>query len=285
MVYQGYDPDYFEKPAIITVATTGGFHGKEANPDLPEQPEEIAEDVRKCEEAGASIVHLHARDEDGVPTKDVGYFQEIRDRIDEACDDILVNFTSAGDVFTVDECMAPLLETEPRPDLAALDMGPMNVSDTAFTAEQPRAHIQKRAELLGEHGIKPELELFHPGQVSEVHNLIEKDLLEPPYFCQIIFGMQTGAIANPGNVLNFVENLPEPCEWECMAIGRHQLPLTTLSLVLGGHVRVGLEDNIFYDRGELATNVSLVERTSRIASELNRSVATPDQARELLGTK
>lgn len=282
MAYEGYDPDYFEKKAILSVATTGGFQGKEANPNHAEQPEEIAKDVAACEEAGASIVHIHARDEDGNPTKDLDRFQEIRDLIDEHCEDIVVNFTTGGVGFSREERIRPIVETDPRPDIGTIDLGPMSFGQNTETSH-PREEHEEYAETMREHGVKPELEIFHPGQLTELNNLLEKDLLESPPWCTIIFGMQTGTIPHPQNVTNFVENLPDGAEWSLLAIGKHQLPLTTMGLVMGGHVRVGMEDNIYYAPGELTeSNAQLVRRAARIADELQRPLATPDEAREIL---
>ncbi|SFK68886.1 3-keto-5-aminohexanoate cleavage enzyme [Halogranum rubrum] len=283
MPYQGYS-DYFEKKLIISVATTGGHHGKEANPNLPEQPEEIARDVAACEAAGASMVHIHARDENGEGTKDVARFQAIRDAIEEHCDDILVNFTTGGGgIWSREERIAPILQTEPRPDLATVDLGPVNFGQTR-TAVNTREQNEEYAQRMLDTGVKPELELFNPGHIPEMEHLIEEELLEPPYWCTAIFGMQNGTPALPRNVINFADNLPESSEWQALALGRHQLPLTTMAIAMGGHVRVGMEDNIYYRKGELAeSNAQLVERTARIADELNRPIASPAETREILG--
>ena len=283
MPYQGYS-DYFDKKLIISVATTGGHHGKEANPNLPEQPEEIARDVAACEEAGASMVHIHARDDDGNGTKEVARFQAIRDAIDDHCEDIIVNFTTGGGgIWSREERIAPVLETEPRPELATVDLGPINFGQTR-TAVNTREQNEEYAEAMLDAGVKPELELFNPGHIPEMEHLIDLDLLEPPYWCTTIFGMQNGMPAAPRNVINFADNLPEESEWQALALGRHQLPLTTTAIAMGGHVRVGMEDNIYYRKGELAeSNAQLVERTARIADELERPVATPTETREILG--
>ncbi|WP_267643375.1 3-keto-5-aminohexanoate cleavage protein [Haloarchaeobius amylolyticus] len=282
MPYSGYS-DYFEKKLIISVATTGGHQGKEANPNLPEQPEEIAQDLAACEEAGASIVHLHARDEEGENTKDVARFQEMRDYIDEYCDDILVNFTTGGGgIYPREERIAPVLETDPRPELATIDLGPINFGQTR-TAENTREQNEEYAERMRDAGVKPELELFNPGQIPEAQHLIEEDLLDAPYWATVIFGMQNGMPPGPRNLINFVDNLPEPVEWQALAVGKHQLPMTTAAITMGGHVRVGMEDNVYYRKGELAeSNAQLVRRTARIADELERPIASPAEAREML---
>ncbi len=281
MVYEGYQ-DYFEKPVIISVAPTGGMHGKEANPNLPEQPEEIVEDVAACREAGASIVHVHAREEDGSGTHDPERFQAVVDRIREECPDMLINFTTGGSDLG-DHRLRPVLEVEPSPDLATVDLGPLNVSGDSIS-ENTRVQDERYAEKMRECGVKPELEVFGPGHLTESYNLIEQDLVEPPYWHTLILGMQTGTVPHPRNLQNMVDNLPEDSEWQVMAIGRHQLPLTTLGIVLGGHVRVGMEDNVYYRYGELAeSNAQLVERAADIANRLERPIASPDETREILG--
>lgn len=281
MVYEGFG-DYFEKKVIISVATTGGLHGKEANPNLPEQPDEVVKDLKACEEAGASIVHLHARDSNGEQTKDVGRFQELRDAIDEECDDILVNFTTGGPTSAEDR-LRPILEVDPRPEIASIDVGPLNFGkDTVRTYN--RGINEDYATRMTEAGVKPELEVFHPGHFTEVNHLVEGGYLEKPYWLTLILGMQTGTIPHPRNLINLVDNIPEDTEWQCLAVGKYQLPLTTMGMVMGGHIRVGMEDNIYYKRGELAeSNEQLVRRSVRIAEELERPVATTDEAREILG--
>jgi len=281
MTYGGYE-DYFEKDVIVTVATTGGLHGKEANPNLPEQPEEVVADLKECREAGASVVHLHARDEDGNDTKDVSRFQELRDRINEEIPDMIVCFTSGG-AQSREERIRPVVETDPTPDLGTIDLGPMNFGESR-TAVNPREQNVEFARRMRENGVKPELEVFHHGQFTEMEHLIDQGLLDQPYWCTLILGMQTGAPAHPRNLINYADSLPEGSEWQCLAIGRHQLPLTTMAMAMGAHVRVGMEDNVYFRKGELVeSNAQLVGRTVRIADELDRPVATPDRAREIMG--
>ena len=283
MPYEGFE-DYFEKKLIISVATTGGLHGKKANPNLPTQPDEVAKDLKACEDAGASMVHLHARDENHEDTKDVERFQLLLDAIDDHCDDIIVNFTTGGGgIYSREERIAPVLETDPRPEVATIDVGPMNFGQTR-TAINPREMSEEYAERMREAGVKPELELFNQGHIPEMENLIEKELLDAPYWASVILGMQTGTPPHPRNLVNFVDNLPENTEWQALAVGRYQLPLTTMAMTMGGHVRVGMEDNVYYRKGELAeSNAQLVRRTARIADELERPIASPAETRELLG--
>jgi len=282
MAYSGYE-DYFDRKLIISVATTGGHQGKEANPNLPTQPVEVAKDVAACEEAGASIVHLHARDERGEKTKSVARYQELRDVINDYCDDIIVNFTTGGGgIYSQQERIAPVLEVDPRPEMATIDLGPINFGQTR-TAENTREQSEEYAARMRKAGVKPELELFNPGHIPEAEHLIKKGLLAEPYWATVIFGMQNGMPANPQNLKTFVDNLPEPVEWQCLAVGKHQLPMTTAAITMGGHVRVGMEDNVYYRKGELAeSNAQLVSRTARIADELERPIASPSETREIL---
>ena len=280
MVYEGYQKDYFEKEVIITVAVTGEAHGRETNPNLPLSPEEIAQDIRACEKAGASIAHIHARNEEGKPTHDVERFREVHDTVQSHCDDIILNMTSGGHKFSREERINPVLEIQP--EIASLDLGPLNGGQTRSSIK-PRVEHEEYAEKMRENGVKPEIELFHPGQLTELSNLIDKGLLASPYYCNIIFGMQTATVPHPRNFVNFVDNLPAETEWTCMAIGRHQLPMTTLGLIHGGHVRVGMEDNVYYRKGQLAqSNAQLVKRVVDLAETLERPVASPAQAREML---
>ncbi|MGM0590113.1 MAG: 3-keto-5-aminohexanoate cleavage protein [Halobacteriota archaeon] len=281
MVYNGFQ-DYFDKPVILSVATTGGLHGKDANENLPEQPEEVAADVAKCEEAGASIVHLHARDVDGNDTKSVERFQMVCDAIHDATDDMIINFTTGGPQPREDR-IAPILECDPGPEVATIDVGPLNFGKETVR-KYCRGQNEEFATQMRDAGVKPELEVFNPGHFTEVNHLVEEGYLDTPYWLTLILGMQTGTIPTPRNLLNLVDNIPDEAEWQCLAVGRYQLPLTTMAMTLGGHIRVGMEDNIYYRKGEKAqSNAQLVERAARIANEIERPIASSDEAREILG--
>ena len=274
--------DYLDgDPLIITVAPTGGVHGKEAHPDLPETPDEIAEATAECVDAGASIVHVHAREDDGERSYERERFQEIDDAIRARTDDVVIQHTTGGTAVPTD-LRAESLRTDPQPEMASLDMGPLN-RYAHLTSENTRATIDALAEEMADRSIVPEMEVFNGGHLNEVYRLIEKDLLEEPYYVNLIFGGGTLTIPHPRNFVNLVENLPEGAIFNTLATGRHQLPFAAMGIVLGGHVRVGLEDNLYYRQGELATNAQLVERVVDLAELLGRPVAMPEQAREILG--
>ena len=276
MSYEEYLND---RSVILTVAPTGGVHGKDKNPNLPEQPEEIAEQVAACEELGASICHLHARDEHGE--NDASRLQEVNDAVRERCDDIVIQNTTGGQ--GVYEARVQGIRTDPTPDMASLDMGPFNRGQHIIT-EHTRNNIDSLAAEMREKGIKPELECFNNGHINEAYRLIERGAIDEPYYFNLVFGHGTFTPPTPENVLNLVSNLPENAEFNLLAVGRHQLPLTTLSMILGGHVRVGMEDNLYYRKGEPAqSNAQLVERTAQIADLLDADLATPAETRERLG--
>ena len=274
-----YDDYLAGENVIITVATTGAVHGKDANPNLPEQPAEIAADVRRCEELGASIVHLHGRDAHGE--NDASRLQAVNDAVRARCDDIIIQNTTGGQA-PYDERVEGI-RTDPPPEMASLDMGPFNRGQHIIT-EHNRHNIESLAREMREKGIKPELEVFNNGHLNEAHRLIETGLLEEPYYINLIFGTGTFSMPTPENVLSLVRDLPDSAEFNLLATGEHQLPLTTLAAILGGHVRVGMEDNLYYREGEPAqSNAQLVERTARILRRLDREIATPAEARDILG--
>lgn len=283
MTYQ----DYLDRrPVIVTAALTGGIHGKEVHPGLPETPEEIGRAAAECREAGASIVHVHARRENGERAFSADRFQAIDDAIRDRTEDLIVQHSTGGTGVPL-AVRRGGLRTDPPPEMASLDMGPVNRYEH-LTSENTRATVRSLAREMTERGIKPEFEAFNNGHLNEVLGLLDEEPpgeapADPPYV-NLIFGPGTLSPPSPRSLLNMIEDLPAGAEFNVLGFGRHQVPLTTTGLLLGGHVRVGLEDNLFYRAGEHAeSNAKLVERTIRIASELGRPVATPDEARDILG--
>ncbi|MGC2775484.1 MAG: 3-keto-5-aminohexanoate cleavage protein [Bradyrhizobium sp.] len=269
---------------IITAALTGGFHGKEANPALPETPDEIAQAAYDCWQAGASIIHMHARDRNGRPTADPQVYAEILDKVRSRCDAITQVSTGGGPGLTPDERIRAI---EVGPEMASLNMGTLVrtrfAENTMFLNTRPQ--IQSYAQAMLDRGIKPELEVYGHSMMVDVEILIRKDLLKKPYYINFVLGMShQGALpAEPRHLLSLIEYLPAGAIFNVSGLGAGQLPLTTLSMLLGGHSRVGLEDNVYYAKGELARdNAQLVERTVRIARELGRDIASPKEARDIL---
>lgn len=279
MSYKAY---LANEPLIVTAALTGGVHGKEANPNIPETPEEIGRAAGAVEQAGASMVHVHARQPNGERTFTSNRFQEIDDAIARYADDIIIQHSTGGTGVPGEERHLPL-RTDPPPEMASLDMGPLNRYDH-LTSENTRGLVNSLHAEMVDRGIKPELEVFNDGHLNEVHGLLDRRNLADPVYVTLIFGPGTLTRPRPQNFLNAIDNLPDGALFNTLGFGRHQLPFATMGILFGGHVRVGLEDNIYYRKGELAKgNSQLVERVVNLAEQLGRDVATPTQAREILG--
>jgi 3-keto-5-aminohexanoate cleavage enzyme len=275
------------RKVIITAALNGAFATKDVNPNVPEQPDEIARAARECADAGAAIVHIHARDEQGRPCGTRAKFEEILAAVRGASSEVIVNFsTSGGTDLTVEERAACL---DADPEMASLNMGTL-MRQSGPNAGEPflnmTADIEAWAAKMKAMRIKPEMECYSQSMYRDVRNLIAKGLVGPPYYVNIVLGMQhQGAVeASPDMLVSMERFLPEGAYFNVTATGASQLPLTTMGMIMGGTVRVGLEDNIYYRKGEPAnSNAQLVERTVRVARELTLEPATPDEARAILG--
>ena len=269
---------------IITAALTGGFHGKEANPNLPITPDEIVEAAYACWQAGAAIVHLHARDSAGKPTCDPRTYCEIVEKVKARCNVVTQVSTGAGPEVSVEE---RLRAVEAGAEMASLNMGTMvrtRFNENSFFLNT-RPQIETYAKAMLDRGLKPEMEVYGHSMMVDVENLIKKGLLVKPYYINFVLGMshQGGLPGEPKHLLSLIEYLPPDAIYNVSGVGAGQLPLTTLSMLLGGHSRVGLEDNVFYTKGVLASsNAQLVERTVRLARELGREIASPQEARKIL---
>lgn len=288
-------------PLIITCAISGGIQGKEANPNIPETVEEQAESTYEAYRAGASMVHTHVRDPECLYncSGDPEQYRLANALIREKCPDIIINNTTGGGPGMTPEQRLCVLES--NPEVATLNMGPDVMLMTLKERKAPLTHPRPERKIEGvapidyaevalfasemkKHGIKPEMEVYHPGQFWTAWHAIDKGLIEKPFLFQFVMGYQTSSYGTPQNVLNLISQLPDESVYEVAGLGPYQLPLTTLSIILGGHVRVGLEDNVYYERGRLlSSNAEAVERVVRIARELNREIATPEQARKMMG--
>lgn len=264
---------------IITVAPVGAEVTRKSQPLLPVSPEEIMREAVAARQAGAAVIHLHVRDTAGRPTQDREIFARVMELIRKETD-LIIQFSTGGAVgmSAAERCQA----LELGPLMASLSCGSCNFGEGVF--DNPSSLLKDLARRMLAAGIKPELEIFEPGMVENALALMDAGLLKPPLHFNFVLGVPGAAPATPRQLLYLTETIPAGSTWSVAAMGRHQLPLTTLGIVLGGHVRVGFEDNIYYRRGELAQgNAPLVARAARLSREMGREIASPAEARRILG--
>ena len=282
---------------IVTVAPTSNFHGKEANPALPFSPEEVADAVYECWNEGASIVHIHGRDEKGLPTNDPGFFQQADRLIREKQCDIIIQHSMApanpvllgmkeGDV---NDGMRTTTTTPP-PEMASLEVAPSNIiaDGKVYNMLWDRLWAEGAAKYLKDKGIKPEVEIYNNSDMDDLEYLIDKDVLTKPYYVSFVLGMHRvnnqASRYSPKHLMHLVDLLPQDSIFSVLGIGPVEFQATTLSILLGGNVRVGFEDNIYIEKGRLAeSNAESVAKIVRIARELGREIASPSETREMLG--
>lgn len=271
--------------AIVNLCPTGMVPRRDVAPHVPITPHEIAHDVRRCADAGASMVHLHAREDDETPTWRRERFEEIVAAVvDKVPDIVLVVTTSGRDWQDVDRRSESLLVSSTRrPEMASLTLGSMNFPNGP-SVNAPDT-IEVLATRMREHGIVPELEVFDIGMANLIHYLRRKGILSDPTYVNILWGSRGTADLSAANVAAVLASLPSQATWAFAGIGRYQLRANTMALSLGGHVRVGIEDNPYeeWTNRTPTTNPRLVERIVRIAREMGREPATPDQARRIIG--
>ena len=268
---------------IITVAVTGAFPTKEHNPNIPLTPKEIAADVVECWKAGAAIAHLHMRDDEGKGTMSKEKFKETVDLIRSQCD-IVLNLTTSGDLYATEETrMAHVIEL--KPEMASYDAGSMNWMHSGLFLNPPQ-FLEKLGKVMLENNVKPEIEIFDAGMVYNSFYYIKKGVLETPAHYQFVLGADGGTAATVENLVYLKSLIPPEATWSALGIGKGHLPILFATLALGGHVRVGMEDNVYYAKGRLAkSNAEFVARAARLICEANKTVATPDEARQILGLK
>lgn len=264
---------------IITAALTGAEVTREQQPALPITPDQIADAAHECAKAGASIVHVHGRNDDGSPTQDKETYRKIIGAIRERCD-IIVQVSTGGAVgMTAQERLAPVTLS---PEMATLSMGSVNFGGDVFMNHPADMEIFFKA--MQEHKVKTEFEIFDTGMLTTLNRWIKKGQVTGPMHIDLVLGIPGAMAATPEALMYMKSQLPEGASWTVAGIGAAQLPLATMAILMGGHVRVGFEDNVYYRKGELATsNAQLVARMARISRELERPVATPDEARAILG--
>lgn len=266
---------------IITAALTGAEVTRTQQPHLPITPVEIGIAAAECAAAGAAIVHVHGRLADGTPTQDQAVYRQIIEEVRKRCD-VIVQVSTGGAVgMSAQERLAPVTL---KPEMATLSMGSVNFGGDVFM--NPPADMEVFAREIQAHGVKAELEVFDSGMLATAKRWLAKGLLQNPAHFDFVLGIPGAMAGTPQALMYLLSELPAGASWTVAGIGAAQLPLATLAIVLGGHVRVGFEDNVYYRKGELASsNAQLVARIARIAQELDRPLATPSEARALLGIR
>jgi 3-keto-5-aminohexanoate cleavage enzyme len=268
---------------IITAAVTGSRPTKEMNPAVPYSPEEIAQAAIECCHVGAAIAHIHVRDpQTGMPSFKIEYFREVMERIRAECD-MLINLTTSGyhlqgpDI--IEQRLGPVTL---QPEICSLDIGSVNFIDGVFV--NPPEWGRAAAERMREQRVKPEIEVFDVGHIYQALDFIELGLIDAPPYFQLCMGIKWGIEATPENLRFMQIKLPTEACWSVLGVGRSQFPMITLGVLMGGHIRVGFEDNLYLKKGVLAeSNAQCVKAAVDLVKSLQREVATPAEAREILG--
>lgn len=278
---------------IITVALTGSKGLKEKNINTPITPDEIIEDAYQSYLNGASICHIHVKDDDGINSEiNIEKFEYIKQGIQSKCD-IVINFSTSGEtniqsglslMGTPDVYQTKRLEIlEVKPEVASYDLGTMNFGEQIFM--NPLGFLRKSGQRMQELSIVPEVEVYSLGDIDQAKRLIKEGVLPKDVYFQICLGIRGGTPATVKNLITLQEALPPNGNWSAFGIGEQHLPILYTTIALGGNVRVGLEDNVYYTKGQKTSNVELVSRANRLITEFGLKIATPEQARKILKIK
>ncbi len=288
---------------IITCAITGAGDTVGKSPHVPVTPEQIANSALEAASAGATVVHCHVRNPDtGKGSRRVDLYAEVMERIRAKNTNVIINLTAGmgGEVVVGDgetplqfgegtDCVGPLERllhvAELRPEICTLDCGTLNFGDGQSIMVQTPTQLREMARLIKSYGVKPEMEIFDSGNLWFANQLVKEGLIDGPPLYQLCLGIPWGAPFNTETMAYQKSQLPEGAVWAAFGIGRNQMPALAQAVLLGGHARVGLEDNLYLEKGVLATNAALVEKAVKLVSILGTSVATPDEGRAILGLK
>ncbi len=285
--YNTEDPYPFKpySKLIINAAITGMVPRKKDTPFVPVTVEEIIEDAVTCVKAGASILHLHARDKEENPTYKAEIYAKIIEGIRREYPDVVICVTTSGRNYNEFEKRSEVLDLDGavKPDMASLTLGSLNFPTQASVNEP--AMIMKLAEKMLTKGIMPELEIFDTGMVNTAKYLWRKEFIRPPFYFNVILGSIYSTQARMSDLCHLMSLLPQDAVWSGGGIGVFQLPVNSGAIIMGGHVRIGIEDNIWYDhqKKELTTNEKSITRLRRIAAELGREITTPEETRQMIG--
>lgn len=294
-------PLTMNRKVFITCAVTGSGATQDKSPHVPRSPEQIANSAIDAAKAGAAVVHCHVRDpESGEPRRDVALYREVTQRIREASVDVVLNLTAGmgGDVvFGGTDSPLPLQAGTDMvgaaervahieaclPEICTLDCGTMNFAESDYVMTNTPGMLRAMGSMMTEMGVKPEIEAFDTGHLWFAKQLVDEGVLNPDVLVQCCMGVPWGAPDDLNTFMAMVNNIPETWTWSAFALGRHQMPYVAASVLAGGNVRVGLEDNLMLNRGQLATNAQLVERAVTIVESLGATVIGPEEVRKQLG--
>jgi 3-keto-5-aminohexanoate cleavage enzyme len=270
---------------IITCALCGVGTTKDQNPHVPISPDEIAADGLECVKAGASILHIHVRDAKGVNVMDKDIFAEvvgkIRDKVAAAGLDVVINVTTSGSKFTYEQRMSHLALV--KPEMCSYDPGTMNWANSYVFLNEPK-FLEELGTLTQELGVKPEIEIFDAGMIGNTNHYLKKGFLQEPLHCQFVLGVPGGMPGTVESLAYLLPKIPAGSTWSISGIGRDHMPCMLMGLAEGCNgLRVGLEDNIFFEKGVLATNPQLVARAVELGKLAGREIASASEAREILG--
>ena len=288
---------------IISCAVTGAGDTAGKHPDLPITPKQIAGAAIEAAKAGAAVAHVHVREPDGKPSRKLEYYKEVTDRIRSSGTDVVINFTTGmGGDFEIGEGKDPLnpigqntdmihaldrLEQveELLPELCTLDCGSLNFGDSNMMFVHTPIQLRAAAKKMQELGVKPEMEAFEMGHLWFANQLYKEGLIDDPPLYQICLGIPWGSPADTNSMKAMADMIPDEGMWAGFGIGRTQMPMVAQAVILGGNVRVGLEDNLHLEKGVFASNAQLVEKAARIVGDLGAKILTPEEARQKLKLK
>ncbi len=293
------------KDVFITCAVTGSGSSQDKSSEVPRSPKEIAESAVDAAKAGAAIVHCHVRDPDtGVPSRRVDLYKEVTQRIRDSGTDVILNLTTGmgGDIYLGENSEKPLPLKEPetdligaseriehliscKPEICTLDCGTMNFAEDNYVMTNTPGMLASMAKKISDLGILPEIEVFDTGHLWLAKKLIQDGLIKDPILLQLCMGIPWGAPNDINTFLSLINNVPEGWTWSAFSIGRYQMPYVAMAVLGGGNVRVGLEDNIWLEKGRLAKNYELVEKAVNIIESLGSKVMSADEVRKKLHLK
>ena len=297
-------PLSMNREVFITCAVTGSGGTQDRSPYVPRSPKEIADSAIAAAKAGAAIVHCHVRDpETGAPSRDLGLYREVTDRIRDSDTDVVLNLTAGmgGDIIfggvenplPVNTAGTDMIGASERvahvadclPEICTLDCGTMNFAEADYVMTNTPGMLQAMGKMMTDLGVKPEIEAFDTGHLWYAKQLVKDGVLEANALVQLCMGVPWGAPNDLNTFMAMVNNVPDDWNWSAFSLGRDQMAYVAASVLAGGNVRVGLEDNLYLDKGVLAENWQLVERAGNIISNLGARVITPAEVREKLGLK